>query len=51
MHGLIRNIHAIVLTLAVVVALAAIAATNATAQVTQLLFEDRAADAKEGTLF
>lgn len=51
MHGLFRNIHAIVLTLAIVVALAAIAASNATAQVTELLFEDRAADAKEGEFF
>ncbi len=50
-NGLFRNIHTTVLTIAFAAVLVAIAATGSTAQVTQLLFEDRAADTKEGSLF
>jgi len=46
MQSLFRNIHAVVLTLAFVVAIAGFSASGAIAQATKLVFEERSADSK-----
>lgn len=51
MHSLYRNIHAIVLTTAFAVAIAAFSASGAFAQATKLVFEERASDSKTAVEF
>ncbi|MBS29239.1 MAG: hypothetical protein CL566_10020 [Alphaproteobacteria bacterium] len=51
MQSLYRNIHAIVLTTAFAVAIAAFSASGAFAQATKLVFEERTSDSKTAVEF
>lgn len=51
MQSLSKNIHTIILTLAIAVAIAGFAASGAIAQATKLVFEERASDSKVAQVF